>query len=821
MFKLSPRLIRVGLLLCIAAYVAFFTTQLLLHYYSFGSRSLDLGNMDQAIWNTLHGRPFHQTNQPGATNRLSLHVEPILIPISLLYLIYSGPEILFLFQSLVVAAGAIPVFALARHKLKSEGLALVFALVYLMFPAIQGATLLDFHAVTLAPTFLLAAFYYLETERPRWFALFAVLAAACKEDMTLLVMMLGLYAFFINRQRRLGLITVGLAGVWAFLAVFVIPPLFAGTGNIHWNRYGHLGDSPLGIVANLFIQPQLFVAYLQAVDALEYFRLLLAPTAYTALLNPVTLLLALPSLGINLLSNFPPMQRVNSLIYAAPLVPAVMISSIYGAANLKRVMATILQRRNRAGPGSILTPSPSLGAASSVNTIVNWSLAAGLLGATLLYHTHYGYLPWGGQFRGWEEVTEHHRRAEEVFARIPPQAALSAHDRLNPHVSQRETLYIFDRIEDADHIVLDVTEDSWPLHPVGLRHRVDQLLENDFGIVTATDGYLLLARRPADLPDTLPDQFFDFARVPDPAGFRPPFPAGVTFDDQLELIGYDLSLGAHEKFLPVLSLYWRALQPLEHNYTLWPFIIDRQGRVIEDTSERPLVATLWYPTGRWSPEEIIITRTLPRDLAPEIGDQFTLAVGVARNDWADPTQRLSITRGDEPLYTFSSDTWVRLATFWRTGRKSYERLSPAPGQPQQPRQVQFWKLIDLKGVDLPSGKLQAGEALAFALYWEAKGPITIDLTSFVHLLDEQGNVAAQLDWTPQDSLGYLPTSAWQPQRQVVDRQSLPLPDDLPSGRYRLIGGWYYPVTGERLPLTVNDRSPAGGDVVELGVVAVE
>ena len=94
------------LLTCfIISYVLFFTTQLFLHYYSFGSRSLDLGNMDQAIWNTLHGRFFHQTNQPGVENRLSLHVEPILIPISLLYLIHSGPEILFIFQTIIVALG--------------------------------------------------------------------------------------------------------------------------------------------------------------------------------------------------------------------------------------------------------------------------------------------------------------------------------------------------------------------------------------------------------------------------------------------------------------------------------------------------------------------------------------------------------------------------------------------------------------------------------------------------------------------------------------------------------------------------------------------
>ena len=264
MLNRFPRPFYSLLTLCIAAYILFFSLQLLLHYYSFGSRALDLGNHGQAIWNTAQGRWFHQTNQPGATNRLSLHVEPILVPVSWLYYFYPGPEILFIFQATVVALGAIPVFALARWKLHNEGLAFVFALAYLLFPAIQGATLLYFHAITLAPTFLLAAFYFLETDRPKGFALFAVLAMACKEDMTLLVMMMGLYAIVIRRRYRLGLITIGLGLAWAFLAVFVIPPVFAGTENIHWGRYDHLGHSPAEIIWNMIRRPQLFLDHLTA-----------------------------------------------------------------------------------------------------------------------------------------------------------------------------------------------------------------------------------------------------------------------------------------------------------------------------------------------------------------------------------------------------------------------------------------------------------------------------------------------------------------------------------------------------------------------------
>jgi hypothetical protein len=79
-------------------------------------------------------------------------------------------------------------------------------------------------------------------------------------------------------------------------------------------------------------------------------------------------------------------------------------------------------------------------------------------------------------------------------------------------------------------------------------------------------------------------------------------------------------------------------------------------------------------------------------------------------------------------------------------------------------------------------------------------------------------MVAQLDWTPQDQLGYLPTSAWQPNRLVTDAQCISLPADLPPGQYRLVVGWYYPVTGERLPLTASDTPGESGDTAQVGVV---
>ena len=830
-----PSLAVIILALLIIGYAVFFSAQLFFHYYSFGSRAFDLGHFDQAIWHTIHGQPFHQTNRPGALNRLSIHVEPILLPVSLLYLIYEGPESLFIFQNIIIALGAVPVFALARHKLRSDILALVFAIAYLMLPTMQGAALLDFHPGALAPTFLLAAFYFMEVRRPIWFTIFAVLAGMCKEDIGLLVFMIGLYGFVINRQYRLGITTMAVSLGWVFLAVFVIPKTFASSENIHWDRYGHLGDGAVNIVLNFVLQPHIVLGHLQEINVFHYFQLLLTPTAFLALLNPITLLLAAPSLGINLLSNFEPMQQVNSLVYAAPIIPAIFISSIYGAANLYKIVNWLTKRLEigdwrrgdkeirRLGDGEIRRSEIGdwrLGRPIRAFTV---TLALIILTATLFYHIQYGYLPGGGQYRGWPEITDHDRLAYDIFAQIPPDASLSAHDRLNPHVTGREVVYLFDEVKDAEYIVLDITRDSWPLHPVALRDRVRDFLAGDFGVVDGQDGYLLLAKNQPDLPQTLPASFYDFTRVPNPDTFVPAYPAEVTFDDKLQLIGYDLTLEAHQLALPVITLYWRALEPLDDNYQLWPFLIDRNGHLIDDTSQKPMITTMWYPTSAWSTEEIILTKTLPTDLAPTIGDEFTVAVGVTRDGWQDPTQRLPITAADADLHRYENNSWVRLGTFQRTSRKSYEIITPPTSpQPQQRRQAEFWNLLTLQGIDLPTDPIRPDRELPFTLYWASNAPITVDLHTFAHLLDAQGQVVAQLDWTPQDNLGYLPTSAWQPERLVVDQQTLDLSAELPNGQYRLIIGWYYPVTGERLPLTISDtlgESPSG-DVLQIGVIEV-
>ena len=61
-------------------------------------------------------------------------------------------------------------------------------------------------------------------------------------------------------------------------------------------------------------------------------------------------------------------------------------------------------------------------------------------------------------------------------------------------------------------------------------------------------------------------------------------------------------------------------------------------------------------------------------------------------------------------------------------------------------------------------------------------------TVFSHLIDADGKLVAQFDGEPAG--GTAPTTTWKPGATVVDRRAIPLPVDLPPGRYTLRVGMY-------------------------------
>ncbi|HWQ13129.1 MAG TPA: phospholipid carrier-dependent glycosyltransferase, partial [Roseiflexaceae bacterium] len=116
--------------------------------------------------------------------------------------------------------------------------------------------------------------------------------------------------------------------------------------------------------------------------------------------------------------------------------------------------------------------------------------------------------------------------------------------------------------------------------------------------------------------------------------------------------------------------------------------------------------------------------------------------------------------------------------------------------------------LALEGFRHP-GAVRAGAVLPLALYWLPARPLPQDYTVFVHLVDAQGAKVAQRDVPPLE--GRLPTSRWTPGALIRDDQDLPVPAEVPPGRYRLLVGMYDPAS----LVAINDAGP-----IDLGEVVV-
>ncbi len=478
MMRITPQ--RATVVILAASYAILFTFLTFRLQDSFNTYAFDLGNMDQAAWNTIHGRILAFTNMEGVSTRLGIHCEPTLILVSTIYWLWSNPKALLLLQTLALASGAIPVYAVARMELKGRWAPVALAASYLLFPSLEAVNLSEFHTVALSAPLLLWAFYFAMTDRWAVYAVASALAAGTKEEVGLDVAMIGLYLAATRRNWRPAVVAV--AGIaWSMIAILVVIPAFnPHNSSPYTGYYAYLGHDIPHVVLTLVTHPWIPVACMVTGTGPAYMNSLLAPVGFLSLLSPERLLLGLPSLLINILSDDGNMARVNTFHYTAPIIPAIMVAAITGARRASAVLGT---RR------------PLAAMAETVVMVV-------LLASSMVYHRLEGFTPLSVRF-SVPAITAHDMVGYQVLKAVPADASLSVQDALNPHVSEREKLYIFPRVDDAEYVLADQLRDSNSSDPEkpSMKHRyelriLDDLMKSgDFDVVLKMDGYVLLKRK--------------------------------------------------------------------------------------------------------------------------------------------------------------------------------------------------------------------------------------------------------------------------------------------------------------------------------------
>ena len=146
-------------------------------------------------------------------------------------------------------------------------------------------------------------------------------------------------------------------------------------------------------------------------------------------------------------------------------------------------------------------------------------------------------------------------------------------------------------------------------------------------------------------------------------------------------------------------------------------------------------------------------------------------------------------------------------------------VTPWPLETDLPADVtithaQFGDDIELYGYEVE----QTGDALAVTLYWQAIVQPTRDYFSFIHLVDEAGEVVTERGFVPAD--GLRPTQGWRAGELLTDSYTIELTSDIPSGTYTLVAGLFDPETWER-PLVTYENEHQADDQFILKTIEIE
>jgi len=395
-----------------SVYVAVFGTLTWRQQSNFGTFGFDMGIYDQGIWLLSRFKtPFDTVR---GLNYFGHHVNLITLLLVPFYWLGSGPHLLYLVETVCMAAGSVPLYLLGGELLGSRWTAAALASAYLLYPSLEWINWWHFHpdALIIAP--LLWAYLFARQGRWRPFAVAVVVALACKEDAALAVIVLGLLVAWWGR-RRTGLITAAGAAAWfAVCTKVVIPHANGGIGPLYEELFPGLGTTVTSIIFNAVRHPSRLVTPLTEHHRITYYTMLLAPVAFVPLLALPVLLIGGPQTVVNAVSAHTYTYDIK-YHYSSIVTAVVFLATVEACARWGR----------RPGLQRFL-----------VGTVVATSLAANVA---------WSPSPLGVKYHSgiWAQPQARHLVVNQALRQVPAGAGVSTTYYLVPHLTHRVAVYEF------------------------------------------------------------------------------------------------------------------------------------------------------------------------------------------------------------------------------------------------------------------------------------------------------------------------------------------------------------------------------------------
>jgi uncharacterized membrane protein len=405
--------------------IQFFT----LAYYTYlngGYSGHDLGKNNQNMWLLVNLKPPFNTIT--GNHMLGDHIHLIFLLLMPIYFLWQSPLCLLFLNVLFHSTGIYIAYLLATKILSNKWLGLFFALILLLNPEYNNASVDQFYPEELSPPFILLAFYLLLRDNHIGYIIMTLLLASVKQDApttsAFMFLFLLIRTLIYDRTNK-KLIAISFAlmllmPIYFYAAVRTVEIYSGGTrGRYDPSYFTSFDTNKYNISA--------YINDLTIPDRQKYIDNMLGPFAYTPLLSPEITILSSPSFIFNLFTSWP-YARINSFHYSVYITPFLLIAVMY-------LYAKIIFISKK----------------TTNNKYILWfillSLSYIILNASLEHNKEGSKIPITKyptkiqETIHWYENNQERKDFEKAFALVPPQANISADVFLISHLTNRPHAY--------------------------------------------------------------------------------------------------------------------------------------------------------------------------------------------------------------------------------------------------------------------------------------------------------------------------------------------------------------------------------------------
>lgn len=480
-----------------------------MRHYTFQTAAYDMGIFLNSFYNTLNeGKFLYTTLWQGI--RFQNHFSPILLLILPIYKVLPRVETLLILQSFVLALGALPIYMIVKKEISSN-VGVIFAFLYLIYPALHGINRYDFHEVAFAPLFILCTFYFYREKNYALATIFTVLALISREDVAMAIVPMAMFWLWEAKDRWsrkdsdtvFCCSTIILSLMWFFVATrFVID--LNPDGYFFVKQY-----KPIFILVDINLKLIFMIA-------------MLGPLLFTSLFNKY-ILVSIPIFARNLFTNMATRYQLDNQ-HTALLIPILFISSIYF---VKHISENYDDSKKKYFSGSVVY--------SFLGLIILLNLFVDPIPYDILANNHISesaMIPDGGPSPtdiGLLPITPHIRALNEVISMIPKNASIYSQSNIFPHLTDRPYTYYVPRDQqifkgwgnhqtgllvpwknvDFEYILVDDTKTARnTLRKLDIESL--DILSKNYGLYVVIDKIYLFKKGYTGVPNLLPNLMNNF-----------------------------------------------------------------------------------------------------------------------------------------------------------------------------------------------------------------------------------------------------------------------------------------------------------------------